>query len=77
MTNETLLDALEKDLHRKRMMRDVGVASAETRVNLQKNFIKELKMFSDVEILGIIPEMNTPTKENIIEKFNFILKNLS
>lgn len=42
MTNETLLTALEKDLARKRMMRDVGVASAETRVNLQKNFIKEL-----------------------------------
>lgn len=43
MTNEVLLGALEKELQRKRMMRDVGVADAETRVNLQKNFLKELK----------------------------------
>jgi transposase len=43
MTNEILLSALEKELQRKRMMRDVGVADAETRVNLQKNFLKELK----------------------------------
>lgn len=42
MANETLLQALEKDLQRKRMMRDVDVASTETRVNLQRNFIKEL-----------------------------------
>lgn len=42
MANETLLKALEKDLQRKRMMRDVDVASTETRVNLQRNFVKEL-----------------------------------
>jgi DNA-directed RNA polymerase specialized sigma24 family protein len=42
MANESLLTALEKDLQRRRMIRDVDLASAETRVNLQKNFIKEL-----------------------------------
>ena len=40
----------------------------------QKNFIKELKMFSDVEILGIIPEMSNPTKNEIIEQFSSIIK---
>ena len=42
----------------------------------QENFIKELKMFSDVEILGVISKMNNPTKEEIAKEFNFILKNL-
>ena len=40
----------------------------------QKNFVKELKMFSDVEILGIIPEMKNPTKNEIIEQFSSIIK---
>lgn len=43
MVNETLLCALEKDLLRKRMIRDVDLASSETKVNIQRNFIKELK----------------------------------
>ena len=43
IVNETLLHALEKDLQRRRMSRDVDVASCETRVNLQRNFIKELQ----------------------------------
>lgn len=47
MTNETLLCALEKDLQRKRMMRDIDVANTETRVNLQRNFIKELKRLEE------------------------------
>ena len=38
----------------------------------QKNFIKELKMFSDIEILGIIPKLNNPTKEEIIKTFSKI-----
>lgn len=42
MANETMLTALEKDLQRRRMSRDVDIATAETRVNLQKNFLKEL-----------------------------------
>ena len=42
----------------------------------QENFIKELKMFTDIKILGVIPKIKNPTKENIIEKFNFILQNL-
>lgn len=42
MASETLLGALEKDLQRKRMLRDVDLASAETRLNLQRNFLKEL-----------------------------------
>ncbi|MBR5303541.1 MAG: dethiobiotin synthase [Candidatus Gastranaerophilales bacterium] len=43
----------------------------------QENFIKELKMFTDVEILGVISKIKNPTKENIIQEFNSILKNLS
>lgn len=43
----------------------------------QENFIKELKMFSDIEILGVIPQIKNPTKENIIQEFKPILKNLS
>ena len=35
----------------------------------EANFIKELKLFSDVEILGIIPEIKNLTKENIINEF--------
>ena len=38
----------------------------------EKNFIKELKLFTDTEILGIIPEMDNPTKENIIKIFKDI-----
>ena len=40
----------------------------------QENFVKELKMFADIEILGIIPEMNNPTKNEIIEQFSSIIK---
>jgi DNA-directed RNA polymerase specialized sigma subunit len=47
MTNETLLCALEKDLTRKRMIRDVDLANTETRVNLQRNFVKELKRLEE------------------------------
>ena len=35
MANESLLEALEKDLQRKRMMRDVDVASTEQPVRIQ------------------------------------------
>ena len=35
----------------------------------EKNFIKELKLFSDVEILGAIPEIKVLNKENILEAF--------
>lgn len=42
LVNKTYLEALEKELVRKRMMRDIGIAEAETKVNLQRNFIKEL-----------------------------------
>lgn len=42
MVNEKYLEALEKELVRKRMMRDINLAEAETKVNLQRNFIKEL-----------------------------------
>ena len=38
----------------------------------QENFIKELKMFSDVKILGIIPQIKNPTKEKLIEIFSEI-----
>ena len=38
----------------------------------QENFIQELKMFSDIEILGIIPELVNPTKEEIINIFSKI-----
>ena len=47
MTNETLLCALEKDLQRKRMIRDVDLSNTETRVNLQRNFVKELKRLEE------------------------------
>lgn len=39
----------------------------------QEYFIEELKMFSDIEILGIIPKINNPTKENLIEIYNKII----
>ena len=42
LINKTYLEALEKELVRKRMMRDINLAEAETKVNLQRNFIKEL-----------------------------------
>ena len=35
----------------------------------EENFVKELKMFTDVEILGIIPELKNPTKKEIVEAF--------
>jgi len=38
----------------------------------EKNFIKELNMFSDIKILGIIPELKNPDKETIIEAFKDI-----
>lgn len=38
----------------------------------QQNFIKELKMFSDVEILGVIPKIIKPEKNQIIKIFNEI-----
>ena len=38
----------------------------------EKNFIKELKLFTDTEILGIIPKTENPTKENIIKAFKDI-----
>lgn len=40
----------------------------------QENFIKELKMFSDVEILGVVPEMKETTKEDLIEVFSEIYR---
>lgn len=39
----------------------------------QKNFIKELKMFTDVEILGIMPRIKNPTKEKLVELFSNII----
>lgn len=38
----------------------------------EKNFIKELKCFDDVEILGIIPKLDNPNKNSIIEAFKDI-----
>ena len=38
----------------------------------EENFIKEFKMISDVPILGIIPEMENPSKSEIIEAFKTI-----
>lgn len=38
----------------------------------EKNFIKELKMFSDIEILATIPEMHDLNKEEIIKHFSKI-----
>ena len=35
----------------------------------EKNFLRELKMFCDTEILGEIPQIENPTKENILEAF--------
>lgn len=38
----------------------------------QENFIKELKMFCDEEILGIIPKLENPDKASIIQAFQQI-----
>ncbi len=38
----------------------------------EENFIKEFKMFSDAKILGVIPEMLDPSKEEIVEAFQNI-----
>ncbi len=38
----------------------------------EKNFIEELKDFSDIEILGLIPKMDNPSKIEIIEAFKNI-----
>lgn len=38
----------------------------------EENFIKEFKMFSDAKILGVIPEMQNPTKEQIVQVFSGI-----
>ncbi len=35
----------------------------------EKNFIKELNLFTNTKILGTIPEIKKPTKENIIQAF--------
>ena len=35
----------------------------------QENFIKELKMFTDIEILGVIPKFKNPTQKEILEAF--------
>jgi len=43
----------------------------------QENFIKELKMFCDIKILGVIPKMENLIKEDIIKEFDSILKSLS
>ena len=40
----------------------------------QENFIKELKMFSNIEILGVIPKLRNPSKEDIINAFNPIIE---
>jgi len=36
----------------------------------QENFIKELKMFTDVEILSVIPKTDNPTKQEFIDVFS-------
>ena len=38
----------------------------------EKNFLKELKMFCDTEILGEIPKIENPKKEDILKAFNNI-----
>lgn len=40
----------------------------------QENFIKELKMFTDIEILGIIPQIKNLTKENLTKVFSEIYR---
>ena len=35
----------------------------------EKNFTKELQAFTNIKILGILPEIENPTKENIINVF--------
>ncbi len=35
----------------------------------EQNFIKELREFSDVDILGVIPRLNNPDKKEILETF--------
>ena len=42
----------------------------------QENFIKELKMFTDVEILGVIPKIKNPTQDKLLKEFNNIAKSL-
>ncbi len=39
----------------------------------QENFIKELKMFCDVEILGIIPKMENHSEKSIYQAFENII----
>ena len=39
----------------------------ENKTQSQENFIKELKMFCDIEILGVIPKMENLIKEDIIK----------
>ena len=43
----------------------------------EQNFIKELKMYTDIEILGIIPEIKNQTTQNIINEFQKIIANLN
>ena len=42
----------------------------------EENFIKELKMYTDVEILGIILEISKPTTQNVTNVFQNILVNI-
>ena len=38
----------------------------------EANFLRELKLYSDVKVLALINEMSNPTKEEIIEQFKDI-----
>lgn len=42
----------------------------------EENFIKELKMYTDVEILGVIPELKNLTTQNVTNVFQEILLNV-
>ena len=38
----------------------------------EENFVKELKMFCDIEILSVIPKFKTPSKPDLIKGFSSI-----
>ena len=40
----------------------------------QKNFEKELKTFCNAEILGVIPKIKNPNKEDIVKNFDLIVQ---
>ncbi len=42
----------------------------------EENFIKELKMYTDVNILGIVPEIKNQTTQNVTNVFHDILINV-